>query len=538
MTHALRLLPLLALSALVACGPKDADGDGVNELVDCDDGNAAVFEGAVDICDGLDNDCDGLVDEDPEADGIVAYDDVDLDTYGDPLTARFVCELGEGLVAVAGDCDDGNGQVNPGTAETCNGVDDDCDGLVDDDPADGTLQYRDYDGDSFGDPDAAMSSCDGLQDGYVTNDDDCNDGAPNAFPGGTEVCDLVDNDCDGTVDGANAIDPGDYWEDQDGDGFGNNDVFVLDGCPPALGWVDAPGDCDDANPDVFPGGYDEWYDGVDGNCDGFDDYDQDFDGDPPPEYGGTDCDDLDPWVSGVQLENPLDGIDNDCDGLYDFDDDTTFTPVSLGDDDAASISFGVNPGFPFCGSTWTSMYVGSNGFITFAASSTDLSESDTEMSDDGPIIAGLWDDLNPSSMGTVYVAENEFAVGVYFDGVPEYGSGEPPNDFSYTLYSTGRIGLVYGEIDSTDHIAGWHCGGMTSTTNIDWTEAAADYPAPDGLGLGKGTEGFLYEQFTSGSDLAFNSFLLCGQTDGVDADGDGWAARCGDLDDANASVHP
>ena len=97
--------------------PVDTDGDGVPDVDDCDPYDASVYPGAPELADGLDNDCDGVVDE--------GTDTVDDD--------------GDGYSEDEGDCDDSNSSVNPGAVEVAdNGIDDDCDGITDpDDGGDG-----------------------------------------------------------------------------------------------------------------------------------------------------------------------------------------------------------------------------------------------------------------------------------------------------------------------------------------------------------------------------------------------------------------
>ncbi|MEQ1567745.1 MAG: putative metal-binding motif-containing protein, partial [Myxococcota bacterium] len=80
-----------------------------------------------------------------------------------------------------------------------------------------------------------------------------------------------------------------------------------------LDGYDTTQDCDDADPLVHPNQVDAWYDGVDSDCGGDDDFDQDADGHPVPDAGGDDCDDRDPAVSPSTAEVPYDGIDQDCD---------------------------------------------------------------------------------------------------------------------------------------------------------------------------------------------------------------------------------
>ena len=102
---------------------------------DCDDGEAAVNPDATELCDGVDNDCDGLVDDDDSSgasDIPTWYADDDLDGYGDALETIEACAQPSGYVADDSDCDDLDSDINPGAAEPCNAVDDDCSGTVDD----------------------------------------------------------------------------------------------------------------------------------------------------------------------------------------------------------------------------------------------------------------------------------------------------------------------------------------------------------------------------------------------------------------------
>ncbi len=162
-------------------GPEDADGDGFDADVDCDDDDAQINPDATEVCDGLDNDCDELVDEDDDdldLDTMTSYyNDADGDGYGDPEVGTDSCaDPGGGFVLDNTDCDDDNAANFPGTVEACDDVDNDCDGVVDD---------VDVDGDGYFD-----STCLG--------GDDCDDGVPEINPGADEVCDDgIDNNCDG-----------------------------------------------------------------------------------------------------------------------------------------------------------------------------------------------------------------------------------------------------------------------------------------------------------------------------------------------------
>jgi hypothetical protein len=139
------------------------------------------------------------------------YRDLDGDSYGDPNTNTISqsCTQPSGYVADNSDCNDNNINIYPGAKEQCNGLDDDCDGSVDDGQT--VTYYRDMDGDSYGNPNVTIQAC-SQSSGYVANSLDCNDGNASIRPGATEVCDGVDNNCDGRAD---------EGFDTDGDGVAN-----------------------------------------------------------------------------------------------------------------------------------------------------------------------------------------------------------------------------------------------------------------------------------------------------------------------------
>ena len=321
-------------------GYADGDGDGYAACEECDDTNAANHPGATELCDGADNDCDGTVDEADAADASTWYADSDGDTFGDATVTETACTAPAGYVGDATDCDDGDGAVNPAQAEVCNGVDDNCDGTVDEATAgDASTWYADADGDSHGDAATAVTSCDAPA-GYVADGTDCDDSDAAVSPSEFEMCNGIDDDCDGDIDEDASLDVSEWYADTDGDGYGDAASSVLD-CDQPAGYTADLTDCDDGAGDVNPGA-DELCNGTDDNCDGAVDEDSaadastwyaDTDGDgygdagdstaacdAPAGYVGdaSDCDDDDGAVNPAATEL-CDGLDNDCNGLTDED---------------------------------------------------------------------------------------------------------------------------------------------------------------------------------------------------------------------------
>lgn len=226
----------------------DRDADGYTSCAgDCDDNDDEVRPGAVEVADGKDQDCDGIIDE-----GTEAYDDD-----------------GDGFSELDGDCNDGDPNVNPDMMEEYNnGIDDDCDGITD-------HGGKDVDGDGYSidaddcddndpavypgakeEPDGLDNDCDGtIDEGTVDFDDDgdgmtesggdCDDTDDTIYKGASELADWLDNDCDGTVDEGT-----DHYDD-DGDGYSE------------LG-----GDCDDSDASIGPATLEVIGDGIDNDCDG------------------------------------------------------------------------------------------------------------------------------------------------------------------------------------------------------------------------------------------------------------------------------
>lgn len=239
--------------------------------------------GGVEICDGIDNDCDGIVDNGFDTGPCT------VGTGACEATGTFVC-----VDEQTSECD-----AEPGESEDeiCDdGIDNDCDGEVDEDDAVDALEWHaDQDGDGYGNPDEVVTRCSKPSE-YVEQGGDCDDQNAQVNPSAEEVCDGIDNDCDGGVDDASAVDVLTWYIDCDGDGFAADSSGARDGCeepapPPGCSHPDAawtqqrPGDsstdCNDDVADAYPGQnsyFDNPMSGGDFNerwdydCDGFVDH--------------------------------------------------------------------------------------------------------------------------------------------------------------------------------------------------------------------------------------------------------------------------
>ncbi len=171
--------------------------------------------------------------------------------------------------------------------------------------------YADTDGDGFGSG-AATTSC-VAPSGHVATSGDCDDTNPAVNPGAAETCNGVDDDCDGTVDPAGSGGSLTCYWDGDADGFGTTSAtFVACSCDKP--YASDPGDCDDTDSTIYPGADDTWYDDIDQDCAGNDDWDADGDGFDAGTTDTDDCDDLDPSVNPGATEICGNGVDDDCDG--------------------------------------------------------------------------------------------------------------------------------------------------------------------------------------------------------------------------------
>jgi len=257
----------------------DVDGDGFAAVIaggeDCDDQDPEVRPDAAEVCNGIDDDCDGITDAQDQdiADAATWYADADADGFGDAGDSALECSQPEGFVEDDSDCDDTNAAVNPGADEICNQLDDDCDGYTDaqdGDVADANTWYPDADGDGYGDAATPRTTCD-QPSGYVADSSDCDDGDAAVNPAATEICNGTDDDCDGYTDGQDdsLSDGSDWYQDADGDGYGDAPV-TAHRCSQPSGYVADSSDCDDADAAVSPGAS-EICNELDDDCDGLTD---------------------------------------------------------------------------------------------------------------------------------------------------------------------------------------------------------------------------------------------------------------------------
>ena len=260
----------------------DSDGDGYGDAgltvaactvppgysandLDCNDLDRDVSPAGLEVCDGIDNDCDDATDEGDAVGATTYFRDADADGFGTASESTTSCMVPAGFVANAMDCDDHDNDIYPDAPEVCDGEDNDCDDLIDEE---GAVMFADTDGDGFGDPLTRLLTCDSPA-GYVMLDTDCDDRDADVSPAAVEVCDSIDNNCDGSIDGPDASDASIFYVDADGDGFGLDDTTTA-ACALPEGYATVPGDCDDDDPGVSPGAEEIRADGIDQDCDGED----------------------------------------------------------------------------------------------------------------------------------------------------------------------------------------------------------------------------------------------------------------------------
>jgi len=256
----------------------DADGDGFGDpsfseelcpqyvpdytysLVgtDCNDFDPAVNPGTTELCNGIDDNCNGQIDE-----GLLSTycADTDVDGYGDAGSSVQSCTQPAGYLIDNTDCNDTNVAVNPGATEVCNGIDDNCNGQIDE----GLLStyYADTDVDGYGDAGSSVQAC-SQPAGYVTTNTDCNDSNAAVNPGATEVCNGIDDNCNNQID--EGLTFTNYYVDTDGDGYGAG--TATNACSQPSGYVTTNTDCNNSNAAVNPGTTESCNTAYDDNCNG------------------------------------------------------------------------------------------------------------------------------------------------------------------------------------------------------------------------------------------------------------------------------
>lgn len=252
---------------------QDLDGDGYGKTAeslktctppdnyvllpgDCNDNTTTINPGVNETCNNIDDNCDGQIDEGVKA---TFYADQDQDGYGNPAGTTLACSAPVGHVSNNQDCDDTRNDVNPASLERCNGIDDNCDGQTDEGLSTDTW-YRDQDEDGYGNPDVSVLAC-VAPDGYLINGSDCNDSDAFIHPDAVERCNGLDDNCDTIIDNGATL-----FNDRDGDGYGNLGD-PLGGCSVSQGSVINSMDCNDNNNAVHPGA-EEMCNQLDDNCDG------------------------------------------------------------------------------------------------------------------------------------------------------------------------------------------------------------------------------------------------------------------------------
>ena len=327
---------------------------------DCHDNDVTIYPGAAELCDGKDNDCNGLRDD---AIGLTTiYRDADTDGFGSLAESREACNIEDGWVLArdiesdgqwdwdcndldsdshpgaeeicnskdsdcngirddvdvdddgfygcmsAGsnrDCNDGIRDINPGAIEVCNEVDDNCNTLVDEGVL--TTFYFDNDSDLWGDNNATIEACEAPE-RYVAVGGDCNEYNSDIHPEAQEVCNDTDDDCNGLDDDGLTLVT--YYGDGDQDGFASDIAQPLTRCAVPVGFTTEQGDCDDSDSTVFPGAPDIC-DGKDNGCNGYTD-----------RFCATKCEGL--WQTRtIQLEGEssspnMIAADMDQDGIFEI----------------------------------------------------------------------------------------------------------------------------------------------------------------------------------------------------------------------------
>ena len=429
---------------------------------DCNDSEPAAYTNAAETCDEIDNNCDGNIDENLSSDWFL---DLDTDGFGDPNEVYHGCTAPRGYIADGSDCLDNNASAFPGAIEICDSIDNNCDGQIDENLV--ATYFLDSDSDGYGDASNSLTSCQPVI-GYVLDDTDCDDANNSVYPSAPEICDNFDNDCDGQINnGLISV----YFEDLDGDGFGDPAVQQTD-CSTPNGFVSNADDCDDTNPQISPLAI-EFCDELDNDCNGqtdegvqftfYLDYDMDGFGDinqttqacSPPQFyisDSTDCNDSistaypgaietcnnidDNCINGIDEYFLTNGVYADIDNCGSCGNDCTqliFDHASPVCDDSFSL--------PECG------YTCDNGFIDVNLDSSDGCECEF-LSNYDPIFDGVDANCDGSD------GDHNFAIHVSSSQGSSGGSGtlaDPIDTISAGLSRAQSLGFSYVLIEAGNY---------------------------------------------------------------------------------------
>jgi hypothetical protein len=518
----------------------DADADGVPESEDCNDADANAFPGNVEQCDGVDNDCNGEIDDGV---GSAWYTDADGDGYGD--VEQISCEQPAGTSTQDGDCDDAASGTYPGAPEQCDGVDQSCDGVVDEDVL--STWYADADGDRYGDPATVLNECDPPA-SYVDDNTDCDDSNADANPGRTEVCDLVDNNCDGTIDEGVELT---FYRDRDEDGYGR-ETKTEDACSAPSGYVDVAGDCNDddatLNPDTL------WYIDYDGDSFGSSTYTT-TSCEQPSGYVSdlTDCDDASA-ASYPGADEVCDGDDNDCDTDVDEDpiDGSTYYTDSDGDGygdpdstvSACQATSGTTSDSSDCDDTDATVYPGTTTAETpddGVDQNCDGNDGCTDLDCDGLVDMVIADYYDGSSYdGDIYLYYND--GGGYSDAdrdilTNSYGARDVE---AADLDGDGYQDIVVASYYDTDYVTQSYVYWGSSTGYSDTNSTALDTYGSNDVEVGDldgdGYKDLVFANYY-GTAAAPDSTIYWGSStgysssDSLDLETDGaWEVEISDLD--------
>ena len=474
----------------------DLDGDGYDAEAcggtDCNDGDADVHIDAEDVCNEVDDDCDGTVDESPDT---VWYPDGDSDGYGVEGETTIGCDQPSGYVDNADDCDDSDPEISPAADEACNEIDDNCDGQIDEEPSlDPLTWYQDADGDGWGNDEVTTSACT-VPSGYAEQAGDCDDTDGHVHPNLGEICDEIDQDCDGEIDEDPVGEGSDYHADVDGDGFGDAYTAVY-ACEQPSGYVEDDSDCNDTEAAINPDAVDECgddADGVDDDCDGIVDnlddaveYYLDADGDgygddgratvacagEPSGYAtdASDCDDGDSATNPGAAEQCGNGVDDDCDDLLDCEDDDCdgVLPCSLALADADAELIGE------AAADQAGLVVAGAGYVDGDAYADILVAAPTE-------------DSNGSDAGAAYLIYGPVSGSMDLSAADAKFLGEAAGDQAGT-------GIAWaGDFDGDGY-----------------DDVVVGAPTNDGLGTDSGHAYLLFGPVTGTVDLAMADLLMVG----------------------------